>query len=853
MLVLVTVRNVCLTQSLVRPLAGVSLLILVMVGAPVSHAQFADGSSSKSSVSVLATPESGATASAANGSATITNGSSLSVRELDSSPTFPLQPQPPQELLAPRTPDLDSFTKPLVSSEEFSNDLRSEEESNNVVTASYNSPAQDRSGAIGTQATTNQGRQNPSSFQPNRLGNRTGQARQFTRPPSRRPTPDNAAAPRGSFSPPPSVPPIVSSAGTSNPTSASSRAPSVPSVPSQAFSSNSTSNSSSASTSPEYGPVVPGATSWRREPGKTSQPVQHSVSSSVSSNQGRSTQSYSQGQITSSPSATARAAQPAGQRFNAGANSTYNQGVNPSIASGVPRVSQSQNRQANRNFGGQPVRQAQPSFNRDNSVRPTGFAQPVPQPKKIRTDLAKQLIARYSTDGINPQQLNGQPVKLFEMLNQPISTDQRRPMIHQFWDTYFDWASLVNSRQYQRLLDDIPGGSGGTDQALLETAKMDARNEVLASEIQLVKSQSKLTQFMPNRPSTLPPPIPNDLPLIQKYKTQYERYKQFQLMPANLLGIDKMLPKTLELISNRADTVQLAQSTNQKVVAGIRNRQSSVADALTAAKSWRAAEQSLLVAVMDYNHAICDYSMTVSGGYQSPQQVVGMLIARPQTNATSNPTNSVANRFGNTGGTQRSSQSIINSQPAISSQASNQRFNSPQNSQASQASNFGGANFRPSNFGSNTQRRSNQAPNTVQGGGQFVGQGQPTSPPVEAGAASAFRSNPNRFGNSAPNNVASSSNATAAKSSQGFSLGGSNGFQPPTQNSFGGNSAAGQSQFKAPTASAQRPQAPPSVQRQPQTAQRPQPPQRPQSDPFGRTGAGTNRSANSQFQRPFGQ
>ncbi len=830
MLVLVTVSKNYFTSTLARSLA--SVLMLLIVGAPTSAlAQSEDGSSTKTSVSVLAGSDVDENVSSgANAAATLANSSGLSVRSFDSqpasspviSPAFPQAPEPPQELLVPQSPNLDSFTRPVVNSQELANELRESEESNNVVTASYSSPAQDRSNAIGTLATTNPTRQNPSSFGSGRVNVAPGQPSQLSRRTSRAPSPDNAPRPPRTF-----TPPVVSSFGdspvNSNRSSVSSRAPSVPSL---AFSNSQSNSNSTASTST----TVAGASSWRQP--ETSEARQNS---------GNNPQNFSRAQgygpAAPNPSTVSRTVQPSGTRFNANANSTYNQGVNPNIASGAPRVSPNQNRLANRNFNSQPVRQPQQSFNRDSSVRPTGFAQPA-APRKIRTDLAKQLIARYSTDGINPQQLTGQPVKLLEMLNQPISTEQRRPMIHQFWDTYFDWASLVNSQQYLRLLEDIPSGSEAAAQAMLEMAKMDARNEVLASEIELVKSQSKLTQFMPNRSSSLPPPIPNDLPLIQKYNTQYERYKQFQLMPANLLGIDKMLPKTLELIANRADTVQMAQSTNQKVVTGVRNGRSSVADALSAAKSWRAAEQNLLVAVMDYNHAICDYSLTVSRGYQAPQQVVGMLIAKPKTNSTTQPNVSVAERFRNA----RNSQT--NAQPAASS-ARNQRFNSLQNIQSPRQTppQVGNTNFSSNNFGANNSAHSNPTANSGQGGfSNNIQNQQPVSQTIEAGAATPFKSTSGGFGSSASStsNVTSSSSPAAASTSQGFNLG-ANGFRPPAQGrpkrpaqrNFGG-----QSQFQPPAASAQRPQVP----------------QGPQNDPFGRTGAGSNRPANSnsQFQAPFG-
>lgn len=51
---------------------------------------------------------------------------------------------------------------------------------------------------------------------------------------------------------------------------------------------------------------------------------------------------------------------------------------------------------------------------------------------------------------------------------------------------------------------------------------------------------------------------------------------------------------------------------------------------LESGRIWRAAERDLVASVVSYNQAIGDYSMSVTGGYQAPEEVVAMLIAKPQ-------------------------------------------------------------------------------------------------------------------------------------------------------------------------------------------------------------------------------
>ena len=67
------------------------------------------------------------------------------------------------------------------------------------------------------------------------------------------------------------------------------------------------------------------------------------------------------------------------------------------------------------------------------------------------------------------------------------------------------------------------------------------------------------------------------------------------------------------------------------------SRQSSLASVLEAARIWRTAEHDLVASVTSYNKAIADYSLTIAKSNQSPEQIVGMLIAKPKPKTSSNP------------------------------------------------------------------------------------------------------------------------------------------------------------------------------------------------------------------------
>ena len=264
-----------------------------------------------------------------------------------------------------------------------------------------------------------------------------------------------------------------------------------------------------------------------------------------------------------------------------------------------------------------------------NQVRPTGFTQPAQPKRKTPTALANQLMDRYQIDNISSA-LPGSPTKLLDMLKQPVPINRRQAMINRYWETYYDWAVMLSLSEYQNWVNSIASPTSQSDLSLLNAARSVAQDRVLAAEIQLGKSQSLLTDFMPTRTTALLP-LPSDKPLIKKYKTHYERYSSHGLIPPRLRGIDTMLPKILELISQRAESVQAAKIAAINAKNSLPARQATLSAALEAGRLWRAAEADLIGTVTSYNKAIADYTMTITQGRQTPEQVVTSLIGKPKT------------------------------------------------------------------------------------------------------------------------------------------------------------------------------------------------------------------------------
>lgn len=260
-----------------------------------------------------------------------------------------------------------------------------------------------------------------------------------------------------------------------------------------------------------------------------------------------------------------------------------------------------------------------------SAVQLAGFTEAVYKENKFAPATAKELILRYSLEQYeNP--LPGKPVNLVDFFRQPLTLDRRSSLVQQYWTTYSDWANYVASEKYSQWLKQVPVPQSASEQALLTAVEAVVANEVMAAEIKLVKSQASLAQYWPVISQDSMSPIPNDLPLIQRYNTNYELYFSRQLVPSRFRGIDLVLPKMLALIERRAEAVGYSKSAADRILDPTQD--THLLTALEAGKVLYAAERDLITSVVSYNRTIGDYALSVATQPKSAVEVVEMLIAK---------------------------------------------------------------------------------------------------------------------------------------------------------------------------------------------------------------------------------
>ena len=273
-----------------------------------------------------------------------------------------------------------------------------------------------------------------------------------------------------------------------------------------------------------------------------------------------------------------------------------------------------------------------------NSVASLNQRPVSPNQSDGKADRASIKFAQQQLKNIQPTAAgaDGTPVRLQELLLEPLTGSQRKQMVVQYWETYYDLAALKIASDYEVWLNSI--SISGAEQGLLNAAQQMASDERLAAKIQLGKSQSRLLDFMPNpRPNEFAP-LPADEPLVEQYVTDYEKYKRVRSLPTSMRGIDPMLASTLKLITQRARTVSTAKDAAERSGRSVRNQQIPLASVIAAGQLWRESQLDMVASTVSYNQAISDFVLTLEPN-RSPEQLTAFMLGAPKNGSQSSPTN----------------------------------------------------------------------------------------------------------------------------------------------------------------------------------------------------------------------
>jgi hypothetical protein len=247
---------------------------------------------------------------------------------------------------------------------------------------------------------------------------------------------------------------------------------------------------------------------------------------------------------------------------------------------------------------------------------------------------AQAIIASFKfTD--DPISFPGRPVRLIDMIRQPIAIQRRAEMVGQYWSAWNRGAELKSRIEYSQWLTSLNESPSPYDREFFSTAKSTSEKELMAAKNEFNTAQTQLQSYFLVKDSfanALPSlPIPSDVPLVHEYVTHYQLYNQYRPLPARFQNIDQALSRSLQFIAAQASNVEIAKSTAENQLDLYRSGRGNLQGVIEAGQKWRIASNELINSAANYNLLIADYALNITDGTQTPETVVAMLIGREET------------------------------------------------------------------------------------------------------------------------------------------------------------------------------------------------------------------------------
>jgi hypothetical protein len=124
---------------------------------------------------------------------------------------------------------------------------------------------------------------------------------------------------------------------------------------------------------------------------------------------------------------------------------------------------------------------------------------------------------------------------------------------------------------------------------------------------------------------------PGDLPVVGKFRTEYELLFQNRQAPPALERINLALPRIWQLLASQAAAVEVLGTSLEKTEAAYEAGETSLATILAGWQQLEGIQQQYLATAKRYNVEIAEYVIAVTGQTSSRERLVAMLIKPRRT------------------------------------------------------------------------------------------------------------------------------------------------------------------------------------------------------------------------------
>lgn len=235
--------------------------------------------------------------------------------------------------------------------------------------------------------------------------------------------------------------------------------------------------------------------------------------------------------------------------------------------------------------------------------------------------------------------LFGQPLPLVSVLASAQSRARQPDAIRTYWHLA---AAVAHYRfcldQNQRLSECLRRIANPTpaEAAALSAARAAALEAERSAELDVVRVQHELVESA-GLATTLPPPLPADLPLASPYDAKYQQVSASRTLVPRAALIDRLLPVRLEAIQRRSAAVKASEDLVEAVTEVYIGGRADLPALLAALADSGRQRRALMAEVCRYNDDIAEYVVAVVGSTVSAQQLVTLLIKPTSSEPAASP------------------------------------------------------------------------------------------------------------------------------------------------------------------------------------------------------------------------
>ena len=218
-------------------------------------------------------------------------------------------------------------------------------------------------------------------------------------------------------------------------------------------------------------------------------------------------------------------------------------------------------------------------------------------------------------------------VSLDNLLARANESSLRLKIVKTYWAWTFQCArQRVLANQLKRL-DAIRVMEQEQSRVNVARALLLVRQQQNALELIETRHQLSTLALVPTAKLTWP----EDLPVVGKFRTEYEVLFQNRQAPPALEKINLVLPRIWQLLSTQSAAVEILEKSLQEMLDGQETNEASVLAMLAAWEQLEQVQLEYLATANRYNVEIADYVIAVTGQTASRERLVSMLIKPRRT------------------------------------------------------------------------------------------------------------------------------------------------------------------------------------------------------------------------------